>query len=92
MKKIEEIISSTEIRGTIKKEVKRIFLEVFDLKPEEFSFEKKLAEYANWDSLAHMQMISKIEDKLNLTFDIEQVISIESAYDVLKLVEQMKEK
>ena len=73
----------------MKEQVKQIFLQVFDeLKPEEFSFDKKQPDYERWDSFAHMQLISEIENKMGITFDMEEVVGIESATDIVKLIEE----
>jgi len=75
---------------SIREQVKQIFLRVFDdLKPEEFSFDKKNFEYERWDSLAHMRLIIEIEEEMGITFDTEAVIGIESVADIVKLIEQI---
>jgi acyl carrier protein len=74
----------------VREEIRNIFLRTFDMKPEDFSFEKKQSEYERWDSFANMQLISEIENKLNVTFEVEEVIGIESAADIVKLVKKKK--
>lgn len=32
----------------------------------------------NWDSITHMEMVSRIEEKFNINFDIDEINSIDS--------------
>ncbi len=46
--------------------LKKIFLQVFPEIEENFSLNKPQAEFENWDSLAHLHLISEIENVFNV--------------------------
>ena len=74
----------------VREEIKQVFLKVFEMKADDFSFEKKQTDYNGWDSFAHMQIISEVEGKTGVSFEMEEVVGIESAGDILELVEKKK--
>ena len=73
--------------NNLKSEIKNIFFGVFpNLKEEEFDWEKHQSSYDDWDSFAQMQLITSVESKFNIQIDIDDVISITSADDLLNYV------
>lgn len=73
--------------NNLKSEIKNIFFGVFpNLKEEEFDWEKHQSGYDDWDSFAQMQLITSVESKFNIQIDIDDVISITSADDLLNYV------
>lgn len=71
--------------------IKQIFFKVFEnLNEKDFSFEKKQIDYENWDSFAHMQIISEIESQFNINLNVDEVTSIESARDILEVINKKK--
>ena len=74
--------------NNLKLEIKKIFFDVFpNLKEGDFDWEKHQSDYDDWDSFAQMQLITATESKFKIKFDIDDVISITCADDLLKLVE-----
>lgn len=63
--------------------VKKIFEGIF---PEKFALNRKQAQYRNWDSFAHMELISKIEQEFSISLSLEDTVAIESAQDVIRLL------
>ncbi|HOA80929.1 MAG TPA: acyl carrier protein [Defluviitaleaceae bacterium] len=43
-----------------------------------------------WDSLAHLQIISEVEDKFAISIPFEEVSDIKSLSDFLKYIERSK--
>jgi len=43
-----------------------------------------------WDSLAHLQIISEVEDKFDISIPFEEVPDIKSLSDFLKYIERSK--
>lgn len=69
------------------KKLKIIFLKIFsELKPESFDFDMPRTKFENWDSLAHLQLISEIENDFNIRFEIDDVVEINSPADFLNLI------
>jgi acyl carrier protein len=67
--------------------VRKVFLEVFG-GPDNLNFEKKQEDFENWDSLAHMQLVSGVETAFNLQFGMEEIVKIQTPEGFVKLVEK----
>lgn len=67
--------------------IKQIFIDVFeDVDESSFDLNKQQSEYENWDSFAHLRIVSEIEEKLDIQLDVEDVIYINSASGFLKII------
>lgn len=67
--------------------IKKIFLKTLEgLREEDFALEKKQGGYENWDSFAHMNLMSEVESEFGVRFETEEVIGIESAKDILEIL------
>ncbi len=65
--------------------IKNIFFEVFpNLDETNFSWEKEQKDYDNWDSFTQLNLITLAEAKFDITFSLDESISIKSANDLLK--------
>tara|TARA_B100001765_G_C19231783_1_gene218478 strand:+ start:244 stop:489 length:246 start_codon:yes stop_codon:yes gene_type:complete len=75
----------------IEQKIKEIFLTVF---PDEDSsiltMNKQQSEFENWDSFAHLRLVSEIEKQFDLRLDIDEVMNINSPNDFLNLVNKKK--
>ena len=72
-------------------EIKKIFLQVFpDLEESEFNWKKKQNEYGNWDSFSHLNLITLIEEKFNISISDDDVIELKSAEMILNFIERNK--
>lgn len=75
----------------IEQKIKEIFLTVF---PDEdnsvLTMNKQQSEFENWDSFAHLRLVSEIEKQFDLRLDIDEVMSINSPNDFLNLVNKKK--
>ena len=73
----------------IEADIKNIFFSLFpDLTESDFDWKKKQTEYEDWDSFAQMQLITSVESKFNIQIEIDDVISITSADDLLNYVKK----
>ena len=71
----------------IEAEIKNIFFNVFpEVNDNNFGWKKQQSDYDDWDSFAQMQLITSVESKFNIQIDIDDVISITSADDLLNYV------
>jgi len=69
--------------------IKEIFLLVFpELNESDFNWEKQQSEYENWDSFAHLRIISELEKRFSTTLDLDDVVYITSATGFLNLMER----
>ena len=73
---------------SIEDEIIEIFTEVFPkLSRDNFDWKKSQKQYENWDSFAHLHLITLVESKFDISLSIEEATSINSA---LKLLEYVK--
>lgn len=71
----------------LEEEIKKIFFDTFpDMKPEDFEWGRKQKDYDEWDSLAGLNLITLTESKFNITFTVDDAISITSAKELLEFV------
>lgn len=72
----------------IENEIKKIFLDVFvNLNDENFDWNAKQEDYSNWDSFAHLELMTDVEAKFNIKISPEDALSIRTALDLSKLVQ-----
>ena len=73
--------------SSVTEQIKEIFIKIF---PKEnislLALDKSQSEFEDWDSFAQMQLITSVESKFNIQIDIDDVISITSADDLLNYV------
>jgi len=71
----------------VEAEIKNIFFSLFPgLTENDFDWKKQQSDYEDWDSFAQMQLITSTESKFNIQIEIDDVISITSADDLLNYV------
>ena len=66
-----------------------IFKDALDLDDYDLSLDSEFENVPGWDSLGHMRIITEIEEKLNLEFDIDDIVGIDT---IQKLIEMIKNK
>jgi acyl carrier protein len=72
-----------------RKKIKEIFLEVLKgVDKKTFSFNKKQDSFENWDSFAHLELVSKVEEEFKIIFEIEEMIELDSPAKFAKLLEK----
>jgi len=68
-------------------EVKKLFFEVFPtLSEQDFDWDIPQNKYENWDSFAHLQLITMAEEKFNVKISLEEATSITTARHLLELI------
>ena len=73
--------------NNLEDDIKAIFLDTFpDMKEDEFDLDTKQEEYENWDSFAHLRIVSEIEEKFDIKLDIEDFVYISDASGFLKII------
>lgn len=69
--------------------MKLVFEESLDIDASNLTLDSKYEEVENWDSLGHVRIVGEIEDRLDIEFDIEDIIGQDT---VQKLIEMVKSK
>jgi acyl carrier protein len=71
----------------IDEQVKSIFLNVFsEIDDSTFDWNKSQNDYENWDSFAHLRIVSEIEEKFGMQLDIDDIVYINDAAGFLKII------
>lgn len=79
-------------RSDILEKVKKICAVIFETKPEDILIETSMEEIPNWDSLTHLQLISKCEEEFEIRFELIDIISIENIKDLVDTIGDQVEK
>ena len=67
--------------------MKSVFEESLDIDPCDLSLESKYEEVENWDSLGHVRIVGEIEDRLDIEFDIEDIIGQDTVQKLIIMIE-----
>ena len=74
-------------RQVIIEKISEIFREVFGDNNIVITDEMTAADVENWDSLTHMQMITKVEDELGIKFKLKELNRLKKVGDLISIVE-----
>ena len=72
----------------IEKKIESLVISHLKISPTQYSEELAVGDIPEWDSLAHVMLLQKIESEFNFTFDVSDAIDIETIED---LIEKIKE-
>ena len=67
---------------------KQIFIKVFDVKEDELNANFKFGDVERWDSLAHITLITELEDTFNIMFETEDILNFGSYENGKKLLKK----
>ena len=62
----------------------KIIGDILNLDASKLNLESKRGQFAEWDSLKHLQIIMAVEEELNISIPIEKVGDIEKIKDFLE--------
>ena len=71
---------------TDEEKIKEIFIKIFPEIIDDFDLNREQADYENWDSFTHVNLVSEIEDQFSIELETDEIISISSAKSVLELI------
>lgn len=70
----------------------QIFKEVLpDLKEGELELSASQETVVGWDSFAHMELVGKIEQAFGVTFELDEVITLETPQAFVDIVEKKQQ-
>ena len=69
--------------------MKTVFSKALNLKNFNLKINSKYENVPNWDSLGHMKIISELESRMKIEFDIDEIIGKDT---VQKLIEMVNKK
>ena len=73
----------------IEESIKEIVIDVLDiddLNSFEFNEFSKIDDFAEWDSLAHINIITQLESMFNIRFSLDEVESFAEIIDIIKSI------
>ena len=73
----------------IEESIKEIVIDVLDiddLNSFEFNEFSKIDDFAEWDSLAHINIITQLESMFNIRFSLDEVESFAEIEDIIKSI------
>ena len=60
---------------------------VLGIPAQDVTFELAVGSIPQWDSLAHVGLISAIEERFSVTFDVDQLFEFETVEDIFDALE-----
>lgn len=66
----------------------QIFMEVFEVEKDVLGEKFVFGEVAKWDSLAHMTLISELEDAFDVMFETEDMINYHSYENGIRILKK----
>lgn len=75
------------MHNDIRTKIENIFREVFDDDQLQLSDSLSSETVPTWDSLAHIRLVSALEDELSLTFTLEDIEAMTSVAKIFAVVE-----
>lgn len=69
--------------------INNIFRIIFDREDLVVTEETSADDIKEWDSLQHINIIAMIEKEFGIEFDIDQIVSLETVGDMVRVIESM---
>ena len=69
-------------------DLRQILSEVFKVKKNDITIDSNVNNIKNWDSLAHVNLIISLENKLNIKLDAKTASRLISVREILKLLKK----
>lgn len=66
--------------------VKNIFNELFEVKAEDFNEELDVDSVLGWDSANHLNLVTSLEELLDISFTTDEVIKMISVKSILEVL------
>ena len=72
----------------MEEKIKKVLSEVFGLSVDAVGSQSTMEAIDKWDSLTHMDLIVKLEEEFNVTFEPEEMIKMVSFSDIISTLKQ----
>lgn len=69
-------------------EFQKTLMEIFKLSDSEFHNNLTKDEIVRWDSLGHINLVTKIEKQYGVRFSIEEILELNSINDIILLLKK----
>lgn len=71
-----------------KKIYEDIFIKVFGISPDQLNEKFTFLDVAEWDSVAHLSLISELEDAFDIMFDTEDILHYGSYLNGIEILKR----
>ncbi|AFQ45944.1 acyl carrier protein [Desulfosporosinus meridiei] len=68
----------------------KIFTTLFNINDSQLNKDFTFNNVENWDSIAHLSLITELEDTFNVLFEIEDILSFGSYENGMRILEKYK--
>ena len=65
--------------------IKNIFHSALNLGDFDLKLDSKFEEVPEWDSLGHMRIVQELEEQLNIEFDIDEIVDVDTVEKIMNL-------
>lgn len=65
-----------------------VFKNALDIGKYKITLESRFEEVPDWDSLGHMRIISELEKRLKIEFEIEEIVGVDSVKKFISLIKK----
>jgi len=67
--------------------VQQVFQAAFDMNPQLVTMETNPKDIPAWDSVGHLELVSKLELAFGVAFDVDEVIEMENVREIVRIIE-----
>jgi len=62
--------------------------EIFGVEAEKIGLETAPGDFPEWDSLGHLNLLTALEEEFKISFDMDEIMSIQSINDLKNILEE----
>lgn len=67
--------------------LQEVFHQAFDSDPRAISLETTPNDVPGWDSVGHLELATRLEQAFGVTFDVDELMEMESVGQILKILQ-----
>jgi acyl carrier protein len=68
------------------KQLNEILIDILDREDIKISIDSRIEDYDEWDSLAHINIVTQIESDFNIKFTLDEIEEFYSVKNILNLI------
>jgi acyl carrier protein len=72
----------------MEEKIRQAFHEAFGLEPAKFNMDITPDDVPEWDSLGHMRLVTALQEKFGVEFEIDEVMEMETVRKIAEIVEK----
>lgn len=62
--------------------------EIFGIDNNQLTLESSPGDFPEWDSLGHLNLLTSLEEEFNISFDMDETMSIQTIKDLKEILEK----